>query len=173
MPTNTENIQLLDQLPAVINLEMTLLENWCNDNDWTEIRLSSDYKISALPPDSSIRSPLPKEAFTQLERLGDISHELRELQSIKQSTQKKTKLLIPLVISCAVMIGIHKILPSLINTSSQRVIVSTFFNYLIILLLIILNTIASLTLYGWHQHYNLRYKLSKKLPTYFLESIKY
>lgn len=172
MPTNTEDLQLLDQLPGVIKLQITLLKQWCTEHGWTELQLSSDYKIYAVPPGSSSALPLPQEAFTQLERLGDIFHELRELQSLKQLTQKTTKLLIHLAISCAVLIGVNKILPSVINASSQRVIVSMFFNYSIILLIMMFNASGSLALYSWYERRKLRRKLADKLPTGFVESMK-
>lgn len=172
MPTNTEGLQLLDQLPAVIKLQRTLLRQWCSEHGWTELQVGSDSKIYALPPGNSIPLPLPKKAFTQLERLGDIFHELRELQSSKQLTQKTAKLLIPLAISCAVLIGVNKILPSVINTSSQRVIVSMFFNYSIILLMMLFNASGSLALYGCYKQRKLRRELADKLPTGFLESMK-
>ncbi len=118
MPTNTEDLQLIDQLPAAINIEMILLEQWCNENGWTNLHLASDFRIHAFPPNSYVSLTLPNEAFTKLEKIRGFLDELREVQSCKRSIKNMARLIIALVIACAVMIWVNRILLEAVNTLS-------------------------------------------------------
>lgn len=172
MSTNTENLQLLDQLPSVISLQMTLLKNWCNDNGWTELHLSSDYKIYAFPPGSFMPSLLPKEAFTQMEKLGDIFHELRELQGLKSLKQSTTKMAIFSSIACIPAAASYVLIRAAIDTSKHPTFVYSLIDYSTILFLMLPIISGTFALFSWYKYHRLRKQLANSVVTDSLFSLK-
>lgn len=173
MPTiNTENLQLLDQLPAVINLQFTVLENWCNDNGWTELQITRDYKIYALTPGSFMPSPLPKEAFTQLEKLSDIFEELRELQGLKSLKQSTTKATLLFSIACIPMVASYVSIRAAIDSSKHPAIVYSLVDFSMILSIMLPIISGSFALYGWYKYRKLRTQLANSAVTDSLFNLK-
>lgn len=173
MPTtNTENLQLLDELPSVISLQMKLLEDWCNDNGWTKLQVSGNYKICAVAPDSFMPSPLPKEAFTQLEKLIDIFEELRELQGLKSLKQSTTKMAIFSSIACIPVVASSVPIRVAIDTSKYPAFVYSIFDLSLILFLMLPIISGSFALSGWYKYRKLRSQLAKSVVTDSLFSLK-
>lgn len=173
MPTtNTENLQLLDQLPSVISLQMKLLEDWCTEHGWTELQVSGNYKICAVPPGSSISALLPTEAFTQLEKLIDIFEELRELQGLKSLKQSTTKVTLLSSIACIPVVASSVPIRPAIDSSKPPAIVYNLFDCFIILFLILPIISGSFALYGWYKYRKLKTQLANSVVTDSLFNLK-
>lgn len=173
MPTtNTENLQLLDQLPSVISLQMKLLEDWCTEHSWTELQVGGDYKICAVPPGSSISAPLPKEAFTQLEKLIDIFEELREFQGLKSLKQLTTKFTLLSMSVCIPVVASSAPIRAAIDTSKPPAVVYSIFDFSIILFLMLPIISGSFALSSWYKYRKLRNKIANLVVTDSLFSLK-
>lgn len=173
MPTtNSENIQLLDQLPTVIKLQRTLLKQWCTEHGWTEPQVGNDSKIYALPPGNFMPSPLPKEAFTQLEKLIDIFEELRELQGLKSLKQSTTKVTLLSSITCIPVVASSVPIRVAIDTSNSPVIVYSLFDCFIILFLMLPIISGSFALSSWYKYRKLKNQLANLVVTDSLFSLK-
>jgi len=170
--TNTENLQLIEQLPSVFEIQLTLLEQWCNNNGWTQLHLSSDYKFSAFPPGGLCSSPLPKAAFTQVKKLDDIFQELRELQGVKTLKQETRKFTLISSVACTCIVGLRMPLRAAIDTSNPPAIVYTLFDFSVVLFLMIPIISGSVALYGWQKHRQLRCRLAKNITTDSLVNLK-
>lgn len=170
--TNTKDLQLLDQLPSVISLQWTLLKNWCNDNGWTELHISSDYKIYAFPPGSFMPSLLPEEAFTQLEKLIDVFQELRELQGLKSLERSTTKVAIFSSIACIPVAASYIAIRAAIDTSKHPAFVYSLIDYSTILFLMLPIISCSFALSSWYKYRKLRNQLANLVVTDSLFTLK-
>lgn len=173
MPTtNTENLQLLDQLPSVIKLQKKLLKQWCREHGWTELQVGSDSKIYALAPSSFMPSPLPQEAFTQLEKLINIFEELRELQGLKSLKQSTRKVTLLSSIACIPIVASSIPIKAAIDTSKPPAVVYNIFDFSVILFLMLPIISGSFALYSWYKYRRLRNQLANLVVTDSLFSLK-
>lgn len=84
------------QFAATIIMQIRLLNNWCKANGWSEPQIAdADFQFYAIPPESYIPIPLPREALTEVDKYRDILFSIWEIERLEKTSEiRKDKALV-------------------------------------------------------------------------------
>lgn len=87
-----KNLQFVECLPLVIDAQVALLEQWCKDNGWSNLEVTSNLQFRAVPPGGVSSQIVPVEAFSKIknQEISGLLSDINSYQQLRTNSAAKT-----------------------------------------------------------------------------------